>query len=535
MSIFEYNSVAIMNVNKLFFLLTLYCAALYARAEFVTPQNLYGDGLTANQIIEYFKPDNHIVLDFDFVDDNLLIQTTQGQYQRIGANQYVRTDRILAFPSKLSLESVSVEDGALRITKLPKIKMTYNGSSVRYNDTAYVATYSGVMHNKKHLPNINHCSGAIRTFKDTTYICWDGLSVYYRDSLIESFSGKLIGNFELNRRDYGRLGDILIENQNWICFTTKGVFKYNKRTQLVDTLYDLGIEEEVPYSPFLNNSKDVGYNKSWLNYHADGSIEVVHSFDSNILNISRNVKTIITTLDGLYLYHFNTRSSEMFLQGSFHNSTWVNNNVLLATSNHGLFRIAADTKSIDTLIYNEFNQNSLAIIEDSIYAGSVNGLLKMNLESFLKQEKMSTINISTKPQNKFNLILVMASLVSGALITQGLKSLISRKRTITSTSKKEDVTKVLVEDFIYRNIRTVTIDGLKSHFKLSQNALYEVCAPTSPGTIIRDERMRIVEDLLKTNATLSLLVERSGFSKTYLKRTVIPELIKRNLNAPTSP
>ena len=105
---------------------------------------------------------------------------------------------------------------------------------------------------------------------------------------------------------------------------------------------------------------------------------------------------------------------------------------------------------------------------------------------------------------------------------------IKRKKSTLNSRFEKDViaTKEIVERYIYENITIVTIDNLRSHFNLSQNTLYEICAPVSPGTIIKNERIRIVKDLLKTNASIELLVERSGFSKTYLKRTVIPELTK---------
>jgi hypothetical protein len=477
---------------------------------------------------ERFKPNAHTVLHFKLIAENLIVNTTQGRFQRIGPNQYIQSPQILDFPCNLNQNQISIRNGELLIAHVQTSNIERSGESIRFIGKKHIGTYSGAYHNGKALKNIQHCSGAIRMFKDTTYVCWDGLSIYYNDSLINNFSGNVVGNFQLQEKNYGRLGDIYVKNDSWTLFTTTGIFRLNTSSKVLDTIYELRNQSETRHSPILNNSNDIAYHNIWLKLQKDGSIASIDSFESNILDISRSIKPLITTEQGLFEYDFDSREQTLIVPGTFHNSEWLNNEFIIATSNYGMLRIDATTKFIDTLFHNEFNHNSLLIIGDSIFAGATNGLYKITRQYFIKEKIPKPIRISTNATSSLTYILLLVVLFISFLLAQ--LRCIQKKNSdpqLNYKSPKEVITRDSILNFIKEHIKTVTIDNLRNHFNLSQNALYELCQPESPGKIIRDERIIIVKELLENDAPIETLIEQSGFSKSYLTRKILPKLKDR--------
>lgn len=511
-------------------ILLLSCVAVNINAQpKSTSSDMSGYG-TKNRLAdltyERFQPNNHIVLNYKLVNGNLLINTSMGRFQRIGPNQYLRTNQLLDAPNTLSTEQISIVAGELIIVLPKTIAIDLKGVSVRFISQEYVGTYSGVFNRGKTLNGISHCSGAIRTFRDTTYICWDGLSIYHGDTLLNTYSGDFVGDFKILDKNYGRLGDIYVHDNTWSLFTDKGIFRLDRRNDILDTIYQNKNSATTIHAPYLNITNDIAYNSVWLMLLKNGDIKKITTFDSDILDISRAVHPTVTTDDGVFLYDFETDNKTLLIEGSFHNCQYLNQDYLIATSNHGLFRINVNTKTIDTLLLNEFNHNSLLVKSDTIYAGSVNGLYKVDVNYFTKYISIINTQLPTRVNHSILIKVLMTICFLVSLFI--LLIFIKRKKSTLNSRFEKDVTatKEIVERYIYENITIVTIDNLRSHFNLSQNTLYEICAPVSPGTIIKNERIRIVKNLLKTNASIELLVERSGFSKTYLKRTVIPELTK---------
>ncbi len=474
---------------------------------------------------ERFKPNAHTVLHFELIAENLIVNTTQGRFQRIGPNQYIQSPQILDFPCNLNPNQISIRNGELLIAHVQTSNIERSGESIRFIGNKHIGTYSGAYHNGKALKNIQHCSGAIRMFKDTTYVCWDGLSIYYNDSLIKNFSGKVVGNFQLQEKNYGRLGDIYVKNDSWTLFTTTGIFRLNPSSKALDTIYQLRNQSETRHAPILNNFNDVAYHNHWLNLQKDGSIASIDSFESNILDISRSIKPLVTTEQGLFEYDFDSREQTLLVPGSFHNGEWVNNEFIIATSNYGMLRIDATTKFIDTLFHNEFNHNSLLIIGDSIFAGAINGLYQTTVQNFINQTIPEPVRITTNSQRSLNYILLLVVLFISILLAQ-LRYIQKKNKNllINTKSPHEVITRDTIQNFIKEHIKTVTIDNLRNHFNLSQNTLYELCQPESPGKIIRDERIRIVKELLENDAPIETLIEQSGFSISYLTRKILPEL-----------
>ena len=62
-------------------------------------------------------------------------------------------------------------------------------------------------------------------------------------------------------------------------------------------------------------------------------------------------------------------------------------------------------------------------------------------------------------------------------------------------------------------------------FNLSQNGLYEICQPYTPGELIRNKRIELIKVNLSSKSVKELS-EISGFSKAYLQRQILPELRK---------
>ena len=474
------------------------------------------------QNVEVFSPPNNVVLDFEYHQNLIKVNTAYKSFIRTGINSYEEYSEGYEYldiePNEEWIDRIEVKNGRLEIHHRPILSITHVDTSTRSVNLPYTGTYKGVLYKDKVLKGTGYCSNEIRIYNDTAYACFDGLLLYYKDSLIETYNGDIVSAFIYHGHDLGLIQDILVTKQFWIALTSNGVFKLDRRTHEVDTLL-LTDFQSTQYSRFTEDL--FGWHKNYW-FHIDTltyELNVLDTLPSTIKHVDET-KTLFTTNQQVILNQYNY-GTDTILSGSFHSSVLYDENYILLSSNSGLIVYDRSKSVLDTIIKAEFNSNSFYITGDTLYAGSVMGLWKINTSNI---NQLPRYSLSQK-ENWFNTN--KGPILSGIFLLLGFAFFLIGKTKKTRneiyTPTKSNLS--TISEYIDNNIRTVTINSLMTTFNLSQNGLYEICQPLTPGELIRNKRIELIKENLSSKSVKELS-EISGFSKAYLQRKVLPQLRK---------
>ena len=474
------------------------------------------------QNVEVFCPPNDAVLSYDNQNDFITVRTAHNKFIRTGINSYEEYSEKYEYldlkHNEEWIDRIEVKNGCLEIHHQPVLSITHIDTSTRSVNFPYTGTYKGVLYNNEVLKDADYCSNEIRLYNDTAYVCFDGLWVYYLDSLIQTYNGDIISAFIYHGHDLGLIQDILVTKQFWIALTSNGVFKLDRRTHEVDTLLVTDFQS-AQHSRFTDGlfgwHKNYWFQIDTLTYE----LNVLDTFPSTIKYVDET-KTLFTTDQEVILNRY-YNGTDTLLSGAFHSAVLYNQNNILLSSNSGLIVYDPIKSVLDTIIKAEFNSNSFYIMGDTLYAGSIMGLWKINMSNInqlpfyslrLKENWLNT--------NKGPILSGIFLLLGFAffLIGKGKKI---RNEIYTPTNSNLST----ISEYIDNNIRTVTINSLMTTFNLSQNGLYEICQPLTPGELIRNKRIELIKENLSSKSVKELS-EISGFSKAYLQRKVLPQLRK---------
>lgn len=474
------------------------------------------------QNVEVFCPPNDAVLSYDYQNDFITVRTAHNKFIRTGINSYEEYSEKYEYldlkHNEEWIDRIEVKNGCLEIHHQPVLSLMHIDTSIRSVNFPYIGTYKGILYNNKVLKGGDYCNSEIRLYNDTAYVCFDGLLVYYSDSLIQTYDGDIIATFIYHGHDLGLIQDIIVTKQFWITLTSHGIFKLDRQTHEVDTLL-LTDFQSAQNSRFTNNlfgwHKNYWFQIDTLTYE----LNVLDTLPSTIKYVDET-KTLFTTDQEVILndYYYGT---DTLLRGAFHSAVRYNQNYILLSSNSGLIVYDRVKSVLDTIIKAEFNSNSFYIMGDTLFAGSVMGLWKINMNNINQLPSYSLRQKENWFKANMGRILSAIFLLLGFVFFLVGKTKKTRNEIYTPTNSNLST----ISEYIDNNIRTVTINSLMTTFNLSQNGLYEICQPLTPGELIRNKRIELIKENLSSKSVKELS-EISGFSKAYLQRKVLPELRK---------
>lgn len=474
------------------------------------------------QNFEIFSPPNDVVLNFEYHHKLIKVNTAYESFVRTGINSYEKFDRTIDY-SKItlpieSIDEVQIIEGRLEIKHESVVSISHSDKEVRAYNYPYFGSYTGIFYEDELLEGPRYCSNQIRIFNDTTYVCFDGLLIYYKDKLLDCFNGDIIGSFSYNGNDFGLILDILVTKGYWFALTTNGLFKLEKGNNKIDTLL---------YTPFLGNpyySRFADDNFGWHNqywFELDTNLNTLRILDTlpDVIKYVDVTKTLFVTTEEVIQNRYIFGKRKLFV-GDFHSAIMRDSSFIL-TSNSGIIYFDETKKKLDTIIRAEFNSNSTHISGDTLIAGSTTGLWKINMS------KLDKLPFYTRNKNQDGSKLKTIIICSVFYIALGLFYLLFyRKNKKIAKALPPEVSNIkLITEHIDKNIRTITINSLMTTFNLSQNGLYEICQPYTPGELIRNKRIELIKVNLSSKSVKELS-EISGFSKAYLQRKVLPQLRK---------
>jgi len=474
------------------------------------------------QNLEVFSPPYDRVMGYEYVNSFIKVNTIRNSYIRTDINSFEQYDANINYDSEEApisfIDSIRVINGRLEIFHDNIFNITHADKSIKSYSPLYIGTFSGIVYKNKILEEAFYCANQIRTFRDTTYACVDGLYVYYGDSLIDLYNGDVISEFVYHGYNFGFIQDILVTNQNWFVLTSYGVLKKKKKTHEIDTLLSTSFQ---PHNCSRFTDDFYGWHSNFW-FRVDtvfNTLEFLDTLGSAIRHVNEQ-KTLFTHEKGVCQNNY-YRGRNNLIDGDFHAAHQFES-IHILSSNSGLILFNTKDNTLDTVIQTEFNANSFSISGDTVILGSTNGLWKLNLNKLSELTEL-TENYSKRSEPWFSIM--TAILCTGFYLILGLifYTRLRQKQPFQSMYSSENIDIEEISNFIANNVTTVTINSIMTNFRISQNSLYKICEPLTPGELIRLKRIELVNQH-KGNKSIKELSEISGFSMTYLKREVLPKL-----------
>jgi AraC-like DNA-binding protein len=200
------------------------------------------------------------------------------------------------------------------------------------------------------------------------------------------------------------------------------------------------------------------------------------------------------------------------------------NNNWIATEN-GLYVLPDKYSEAIPFIPNvEFNRGALTIHNDTLYAGSIEGLFiidtYMALKSFIPQYLNKKVISDTK-SFRIQLSIIIALLLIGIAVS--VYYFRYRKITIPQTQKEKTVITLeqIAVDINANNITTV--EGLAAFYETNPVQLNRLFKnyDTTPGKYLKKVKLTLAKELLKKGASMEDVVSQTGYTAHYIQQHLI--------------
>ena len=407
--------------------------------------------------------------------------------------------------------------------KLNYIK-SLKGKSIRSISKNYVGTYTGIYKNNKLQVDLpNYTNSHIREFGNEVIVNYDGISI--KDSIKVTEHRGVIGNFEYDGIDLGYALDVFKFKNIYILFTTKGIWRTtfkNKPTKIVEF-------EEVNRMDIENTPKFIDFIESndkeppRILFYAEKSLELLNlnNFETTkiktILNGAKDIKRRNNStywIDKENLNTLDTNNQIISLLSNtydFHTLYPINNNLIVLTSDLGLFKFNIQSKELTKVLDNEFNRLALYQKNDTLYIGGVDGLIKYSIKDIIA---FKPIKFNSSVDSLYVTITVLSSIIVILII------LYFNKKTVKiaqNTPSIEDQ----INDYITNNLSSVSVVAIQKEFNISYRQLSNIYKPFGPGKKIQQLRTEKTLKMIAAGDNLNLISNTTGYSIGYIKKYFI--------------
>jgi len=407
--------------------------------------------------------------------------------------------------------------------KLNYIK-SLKGKSIRSISKNYVGTYTGIYKNNKLQVDLpNYTNSYIREFGNEVIVNYDGISL--KDSIRVTEHRGVIGNFEYDGIDLGYALDVFKYKNIYILFTTKGIWRTtfkNKPTKIVEF-------EEVNRMDIENTPKFIDFIESndkeppRILFYAEKSLELLNlnNFEATkiktILNGAIDIKRRNNStywIDKENLNTLDTNNQIISLLSNtydFHTLYPINNNLIVLTSDLGLFKFNIQSKELTKVIDNEFNRLALYQKNDTLYIGGVDGLIKYSIKDIIA---FKPIKFNSSIDSLYVTITVLSSIIVILIILYFNKKTVKIEQ---NTPSIEDQ----INDYITNNLSSVSVVAIQKEFNISYRQLSNIYKPFGPGKKIQQLRTKKTLKMIAAGDNLNLISNTTGYSIGYIKKYFI--------------
>lgn len=430
------------------------------------------------------------------------------------------------FYAKTDKNLYIVTGGRLYLFDITPYSITYRDHSIRTISKNYIGTYSGIYRKEIKLDFPPFTEGHIREIGDTGY-------VYFSNQLLlvspdRSNKNSISSTRIVAKQTLGEVDDIFYDtkNQTIYYFCNNGLYKTDKDGSHAKFLYRKKASTPIVFVSKYENIIMFCSEKDFISYDIiSNKINTSFSLPSPILSaINLNGKNYLLTANELYA-ETEKKFSKIADFNDAHTLLSLNDKQLIIATNFGLYSYNLETKEKQIIINGvEFNRRALYLEKNVLYAGSINGLYKIDVNKI----QLLINNNKTKPQiNSLNKNWIILIVILFAIIFLLIFVLIKvreklkiKESTILHQKKinSDDIIK-----YIKENINTVGIKTINEHFQINTIQLYNILRPKKPGNIITDLRIELVMKLRKEGRNVKEISEATGFSETYIYRVKLKE------------
>lgn len=406
--------------------------------------------------------------------------------------------------------------------------------SVRSISENYIGTYNGVIKKEDNSKIISYTNSYIREFDQATFICWDGL-YYITGSTSKNFNNPIYEGISIGDSLLGKANDIVeIKHPNYILSTDKALYSLNVENETVQKISDQYRNLMFANYPIFIKDKSlpfVLFSHENIIYSLDkksSEINEIYTFNSPVISFLYGSAEVMYVLLKDRLVKFNPAKNEKKVL--LDNLTLVNDvgifkNFVFVTTDEGLHLYDTNSGLFSiNVLRTELNKKAFYVNEDNLYLGGVSGLFTFEITD-LTNFFLKKINNPDTKESSFlvfveNLKWPLILLLIGILITTNL-FFFKKYRTLqlkSTVQVYDNELKYDIEQFIEENLNDINIEKLKSAFKLSNYALYNVMDRINPGEVIRRKRINLTKKLRKQGISELEISKQTGFSLSYLKK-----------------
>lgn len=406
--------------------------------------------------------------------------------------------------------------------------------SVRSISENYIGTYNGVIKKEDNSKIISYTNSYIREFDQATFICWDGL-YYITGSTSKDFNNPIYEGISIGDSLLGKANDIVeINHPKYILSTDKALYSLNVENETVQKISDQYRNLNFANYPIFIKDKSLSFvlfSHENIIYSLDkksSEINELYTFNSPVTSFLYGSAEVVYVLLEDRLVKFNPAKNEEKVV--LDNLTLVNDvgifkNFVFVTSDEGLHLYDVSSGLFaKNILSTELNKKAFYVNEDNLYLGGVSGLFSFEITD-LTNFFLKKINDPDTKESSFlvfveNLKWPLILLLIGVLITTNL-FFFKKYRTLQlkfSVQGYDNELKYDIEQFIDENLNTINIEILKTKFKLSNYALYNIMDRINPGEVIRRKRISLTKKLRKQGLSELEISKQTGFSISYLKK-----------------
>lgn len=426
-----------------------------------------------------------------------------------------------------------VAGGRIYIYTIKPYKIEYFNHSIRTISNRFLGTYSGIYADGKKVNYPPTIDGYIREIGDTTFFCYGGLRILTSKDTLD-YSSSIDLTTIINNINIGTVYDILYfkPTNKYYLASTKGLFEIAPDFKKALLVYKNETNEPTVLIHPNNMNSVTTYNvihfgvgNQLINYNPFSKIaETIATFKSNIKSgLFYNRNYYILTKYELYSASKNgvVEQLETFIEP--HTLLSITDKELLIGTNFGLYHYNLDTKKKNILIKGvEFNRYALAMINNSIYAGSINGLYIIAKDQVNKIIQDGIVNLQNRTDNRnvyylmtLSLLVILTLITVLFLLKKKLNTAVKYNNT---ESLKNTLNKFVIETYINEHISTVSIKQINEHFDINLRKLYALTYPEKPGTIISNMRLQLLQEMRSKDATIQEIAKATGLSISYIRK-----------------
>ncbi len=421
--------------------------------------------------------------------------------------------------------------GRMHMFDIVPYAYSYANKSIRTISENFVGTYSGIFYKDQQLkkPFPSYTEGYIREFNGRIFLCFGGLLMIEPQTVLTASNepspnvsklindGASIYTYDIHKSSI---------NNHYYTSSQNAFFQLDTTLLQITQIHksrigknDLCIIGDY-YNRFIYFSDEqhlIGYIPGSKNTDTIASLpEVI------IGGITDTRHTYLISRSALYVVNSDRTVEKLTVIDKAHTILKISTTELVISSDFGLYLFNTVSKQLSVLIYGvEFNRRALFLKNEKLFAGSINGLYKIDIHDF---DELINRNKVIIKHNKLPLYFKISGILICIISLVILFVLIRTKRKLkTLTQKVEEFTidtldRSKIEAFIDENLATASLKSINEHFNTNTTLIYSILSPDKPGSIIQAKRLELVKEMKKAGKSLQEISTITGLSISYLRK-----------------